>query len=113
MLSDKDYATELVADSFRRGEFVIVNLELAEENANNILSFKGLYKGVRRRSFVFAMLICFKTAGFDVETFRSKLSYQSEKLKEYGRTEDCLLAIQTIYNYNTSQSKKIRLVNDL
>ena len=113
MLSSKDHAAGLVADNFRKGEFVIVNLELAEKNAKDILSFKELYKGVRRRSFVFAMLTCFKTEGFDVETFRSKLSYQSEKLKEYARTQDCLLAIQSIYNYNTARSKKLRLVNDL
>ena len=113
MLSSKDHASGRVADNFRKGEFVIVSLDLAEKNAKNILSFKELYKGVRRRSFVFAMLTCFKTEGFDVETFRSKLSYQSEKLKEYSRTQDCLLAIQTIYNYNTKQSSKIRLANDL
>tara|TARA_R100001443_G_C3330510_1_gene172215 strand:+ start:81 stop:824 length:744 start_codon:yes stop_codon:yes gene_type:complete len=113
LLSSKDHATGSVADNFRNGDFVIVNLELAEKNARDILSFKELYKGVRKRSFVFAMLTCFKTEGFDVETFRSKLSYQSEKLKEYSRTQDCLLAIQTIYNYNTKQSNKLRLVNDL
>ena len=113
MLSNKDHASEHVAVNFRKGDFVIVNLKLAEKNARDILSFKELYKGVRRRSFVFAMLICFKTKGFDVETFRSKLSYQSEKLKEYARTQDCLLAIQSIYNYNTARSKKLRLVNDL
>ena len=113
MLSNRDHARGSHATNFKNGTFTIVNYKLAEKYAKDILSFKELYKGVRRRSFVFAMLTCFKTEGFDVEIFRSKLSYQSEKLKEYARTQDCLLAIQSIYNYNTARSKKLRLVNDL
>ena len=52
----------------------------AEKTAETILSFESVYKGVRRRSFVFAMLNCLQIKEFDPERLKRKIKLQPNKL---------------------------------
>lgn len=98
---------------FRDGSFKVKDLHLANKQANDILSFESLYDGVRRRSFVYAMLTCFSIPNFDVKRLRSKLKYQKNKLSLVNTKDGCLKELQTIYNYNSTEDKRLRLISDL
>ena len=98
---------------FRDGSFKVKDLNLANKQAQDILSFESLYDGVRRRSFVYAMLTCFSIPEFDVERLRSKLTYQKNKLSLVNTKDVCLKELQVIYNYNSKDEKRLRLISDL
>ena len=98
---------------FRGGTFKVKDLHLANKQANDILSFESLYDGVRRRSFVYAMLSCFSIPEFDIKRLRSKLAYQKNKLSEVNTKDGCLKELQAIYNYNSTDDKRLRLIRDL
>ena len=113
MLRSRTRVNGVVMTQFKQGFFKIADLDHAEKTAETILSFESVYKGVRRRSFVFAMLNCLQTKGFDPERLKRKIELQPNKLKAYLSWEECLVDIQKVYNFNEPQSKKLRLVNDL
>jgi len=94
-------------DQFKQGKFKIKSLEYAEHNAQIILSYEKYYDGVRKRSFVLAMLDCLKLKDFKHRTLLKKMSYQSSKMLHQSCKEDYLRNIEKIYNFNTK--KKIRL----
>ena len=99
--------------NFREGSFKVKDLKLANKQAQDILSFESLYDGVRRRSFVYAMLTCFSIPEFDVKRLRSKLAYQKNKLSLVNTKDGCLKELQAIYNYNSTKDKRLRLIRDL
>jgi|TARA_R110001583_G_scaffold191573_1_gene357110 hypothetical protein len=95
-------------DEFKQGKFKIKSLEYAEHNAQIILSYEKYYDGVRRRSFVLAILDCLKILNFKHKTLLTKMSYQSAKILHQTCKEDYLRSIEKIYNFN-NKKKKIRL----
>ena len=95
-------------DEFKQGKFKIKSLEYAEHNAQIILSYEKYYDGVRRRSFVLAILDCLKRLDFKHKTLLTKMSYQSAKILHQTCKEDYLRSIEKIYNFN-NKKKKIRL----
>ena len=113
LLSNSTSATGDIRFKFRGGTFKVKDLHLANKQANDILSFESLYDGVRRRSFVYAMLTCFSIPNFDVKRLRSKLKYQKNKLSLVNTKDGCLKELQTIYNYNSTENKRLRLISDL
>ena len=94
--------------NFKQGKFKIISLEYAEYNAQIILSYEKYYDGVRRRSFVLAILDCLKRLDFKHKTLLTKMSYQSAKILHQTCKEDYLRSIEKIYNFN-NKKKKIRL----
>jgi len=94
--------------NFKQGKFKIKSLEYAEHNAQIILSYEKYYDGVRRRSFVLAILDCLKMLDFKHKTLLTKMSYQSAKILHQTCKEDYLRSIEKIYNFN-NKNKKIRL----
>ena len=94
--------------NFKQGKFKIKSLEYAEYNAQIILSYEKYYDGVRRRSFVLAILDCLKRLDFKHKTLLTKMSYQSAKILHQTCKEDYLRSIEKIYNFN-NKKKKIRL----
>ena len=67
------------------------------------------YDGYKRRSFIYAMLKCFKNDSYSHDNFLRKLSKQSAKLTDQAGTTDYLKVIEGIYNFRIRESSKIRL----
>ena len=83
---------------FAAGKFKVKDLSMARENAQKIIQIREYYDGYKRRSFVFAMLICFEHKGYDHDVFMKKISKQSGKLMDQVHEDDYLRIIQKIYN---------------
>ena len=113
LLSNTTTTTGDMRYKFREGSFKVKDLKLANKQAGDMLSFESLYNGVRRRSFVYAMLSCFSIPEFDIKRLRSKLAYQKNKLSEVNTKDGCLKELQAIYNYNSTDDKRLRLISDL
>ena len=83
---------------FTDGKFKVKDLPMAMENAQKIIAVGKYYDGNKRRSFVFALLVCFEHKSYDHDVFLKKLSKQSAKLTDQVHEEDYLRIIQKIYN---------------
>lgn len=113
MLRKRTRTNGPVVTQFKQGLFKVADLSHAEKTAETILSFEPIYQAARRRSFVFAMLDCLMVEGFDPERLKRKMKLQPNKIKAYVSWEECLLAIQKVYNYNETKERKLRLADDL
>ena len=67
------------------------------------------YDGFKRRSFIYAMLKCFRNPHYCHDNFLKKLSKMSAKLTDQAGTIDYLKVIEGIYNFRIRESSKIRL----
>lgn len=98
-------------DGFRKGEFKVCDYRQAIQSAEKINMLSGIYKGYKRRSFVFAMLKCFSKKQYNHSTFISKLSYQSTKLVDCTTAEQYLTLIEEIYNVRNPNKINLRFQN--
>ena len=89
---------------FTDGKFKVKDLPMAMENAQKIIAVGKYYDGNKRRSFVFALLVCFEHKSYDHDVFLKKLSKQSAKLTDQVHEEDYLRIIQKIYNRRNTKS---------
>ena len=94
---------------FNYGAFKIKTHEQAEINAKMITKLEKYYDGFKRRSFIRAMLVCFKNERFNFQLFYKKLKYQGTKLVDCTSFSEYLKVIEKIYNYRTRKEDKIRL----
>ena len=99
--------TSRIAKTFREGKFEVKNYNLSCAKAEAILSLSKYYEGVRRKTFISAMLKCFKNKDFSFEMFESKLKRQSTTLVDCVNVDTTIELIEKIYN-NRSR-KKINL----
>jgi hypothetical protein len=93
---------------FKDGEFKIKDYKVAVQNAEKIKMLSQFYKGYYRRSFVAAMLKCFKNNAYNHGVFMKKISYQSTKLVDCTTTSEYLTLIEEIYNYK-ARDRKVNL----
>lgn len=107
MLADNSGSREVWHD-FKAGDFKIKNFKSAIQSAEKIKMVAQFYKGWSRRSFVSAMLKCFKNKEYNHSVFLSKLGYQSTKLVDCTDTTDYLTLIEEIYNFK-SREKRVNL----
>ena len=94
---------------FNYGGFIIKEYKQAEEYASRITQLEKYYDGFKRRSFVRAMLVCFKNERFNFKHFYKKLRYQSTQLVDCTSFNEYLKVIEKIYNYRIRTADKLRL----
>ena len=99
--------TRTLWQKFKAGKFKVANINTAQENAKKIIEIRQYYDGYRRRSFVFAMLVCFEHKSYDHKVFIKKLSKQSGKLMDQVHEDDYLRVIQKIYNFRNANPIKL------
>ena len=87
-----------IAKTFREGKFKVENYNLSCARADAILSLGEYYEGVRRKTFIAAMLRCFKNKEFSFEVFKSKLKRQSTSLVGCVNVDTTIELIEKIYN---------------
>lgn len=93
---------------FKNGDFKVVNYKSAIQCAEKLKMIARYYDGYARRSFVMAMLKCFKNKEYNHSVFMSKLAYQSTKLVDCTGTQEYLTLIEEIYNFK-SRDKRVNL----
>lgn len=93
---------------FKEGNFSVSNLDRAIDWAEKIYQVQPFYKGFKRRSFVGAMIRCFRHEQYDHDEFISKLSYQSSKMVDCTSIDQYLRIIDEIYNFKRKPADKIR-----
>lgn len=93
---------------FKDGEFKVVNYKEAIITAEKIKMIQRYYVGYARRSFVMAMLKCFKNKEYNHSVFMSKISFQSTKLVDCTSVGEYLTLIEEIYNFK-SRDKRVNL----
>lgn len=93
---------------FKSGEFKVKDYKKAIQSAEKIKMVAQYYAGYKRRSFVSAMLKCFRNKEYNHSIFLNKLSYQSIKMVDCTDTSDYLTLIEEIYNFK-SREKRVNL----
>lgn len=95
---------------FRDGEFSVSpdNLAKATDWAEKIYQIEPFYDGFKRRSFISAMITCFKHEQYNHDDFIAKLAYQSSKLVHCTNSIQYLRIIDEIYNFKRKPEDKIR-----
>jgi len=94
--------------NFKNGNFTIVDHAKAVDIAEKIISLEELYPGVRRRTFVFAMIELLKLPQFDFSRFKSKLERQRSKMHDCTSVDQYKDLIEVIYNHYTSDKVNLR-----
>lgn len=91
----------LLGENFKNGLFKIKDYKKAIQDSEKILMVGKYYPGIKRRSFVLAMLKCFNNKDFNHSLFLSKLEYQSTKLVDCTDEKQYLTLIEEIYNFKS------------
>lgn len=100
---------KFVRNEFKDGILKITDIAYARECAEKITAVRVYYSGYSRRSFVYAMLKCFKNPEYDHELFIEKLSKQSAKFTDQPGVNDYMRLIEEIYNFRTYEQNRVRL----
>jgi len=94
---------------FNSGVYTVTNNELvrADKWARKITRTGKYYTGYKRRSYIFALLRCFKDSDFSADEFLGKLKLQPTKMVDCTSIEEYLMLIEKIYNFH--RGNKVRL----
>jgi hypothetical protein len=95
-------------DMFYNGNFKIKNYNEACKMIEKILLIEPYYDGVRRRSFIYAMLQLFKNENFEFTEFLQKLKTQPSALVDCTNTSQYVSLIEEIYNYRRRDKVNLR-----
>lgn len=95
-------------DTFYAGEFKIKDYDAACVAIENILRIEPYYNGVRRRSFVYAMIQMFKNKNFNFNEFLQKLKLQPTSLVDCATMTQYASLIEEIYNYRRREKVNLR-----
>ena len=109
MLLGKHYADSKTIEPYKKGMFKITHLEQGKTWARRMNEIGEHFEHVRSQKFLYAMLSCFINKSFNYKHWINKLSKNSVKLKIQASRNDYIVNIERLYNYNTSNNKKIRL----
>ena len=109
MLNGKGYTNVTSLKDFRKGEFVIENLEQGKTWAKNINACGEYFQYYKKGTFVRAMLSAMKDKTFSFKIFIKRLSNNSSKLKNQGSRNDFIVNIERVYNHGTANKFKVRL----
>ena len=105
--SKSEHESRGLWQDFRDGNFKVINYAESIEFAKKILMTEPYYDGCRRRSFVFALLHCFKQKQYDHKIFMKKLKFQSAKLFDQTTVQNYLILIEKIYNYKNKHKARL------
>ena len=95
-------------DDFREGRMKVDNLQEGTERADWIHSLKELSPHTTDRTFVLAMVQCFKHKDYSHDRMKRKLSYLGNTIKKSTNKQEYLRQLEDIYNYKTAEANKIR-----
>ena len=109
MLNGKGYTNVNILKEFRKGEFVIDDLEQGKTWAKNINACGEYFEYYKKRGFVHAMISCLKDKTFNWSIFFKRLKNNSSKLKNQASKNDFIVNIERLYNHGTASKYKIRL----
>ena len=109
MLNGKGYVNSTALKEFRKGEFVIEDLEQGKTWAKNINACGEYFQYYKKATFIKAMLSSMKDKTFKFSIFIKRLSNNSSKLKNQGSRNDFIVNIERIYNHGTANKFKVRL----
>jgi hypothetical protein len=101
-------STEIVTKQFYAGKFKIKSLAKAEKLIDDILSIEPYYTGVRRRAFIFAMMLLLRNGNFKLSEFINKLKNQPTALKDCINSQAYRDLIEDIYNYRRKEKVNLR-----
>ncbi len=93
---------------FKEGKFEVTNEVQFLEVAKKITAIRPFYAGVKRRSFVQAMLACFRKDDFNYDQFMNKLKFQRVKLVDCTTKKEYLGIIEEIYNFKNAHPIMLR-----
>jgi len=100
--------TKSQVDIFYTGTFKIKNYNEACKTIEKILLIEPYYTGVKRRSFIYAMLQLFKNPNFEFTEFLQKLKCQPTALVDCVNTSQYVSLIEEIYNYRRREKVNLR-----
>lgn len=109
MLNGKGYTNVNILKEFRKGEFVIDDLEQGKTWAKNINACGEYFQYYKKATFIKAMLSAMKDKTFNFKIFFKRLSNNSSKLKNQGSRNDFIVNIERLYNHGTANKFKVRL----
>jgi len=109
MLNGKGYTNVAILKEFRKGDFVIDDLEQGKTWAKNINACGEYFQYYKKGTFIKAMLHAMKHKDFKWSIFFKRLCNNSSKLKNQGSRNDFIVNIERIYNHGTANKSKIRL----
>ena len=95
-------------DMFYSGEFKVKNLWYAQDLIEKILLIKPYYNGIKRRSFIFAMMSLSKNKNFIFPEFLQKLKLQPISLQDCTNVENYKALIEDIYNYHRREKVNLK-----
>ena len=108
MLTGYNSGSGKVIEKFRRGKFRITHLREARAKADKILLFKDLYKGYKRRAFVYALLELMDKEQFEFTEFLQKVKIQPSAMTDCKDREQYISLIEEIYNYKRRMKVNLR-----
>jgi hypothetical protein len=95
---------------FYSGHFKVTHLFEAEDIMDKILMIEPYYnaKGIRRRTFIYTMVILMQNENFEFTEFLQKLKIQPTALQDCNTVDQYKLLIEEIYNYKRSRKINLR-----
>lgn len=93
---------------FYSGNFKVKELHKAEKVIEKVLMVEPYYDGVRRRSFIYAMVSLFNNKNFEFTEFLQKLKLQPTALQHCNTTNNYKILIEEIYNYRRREKINLR-----
>ena len=109
MLNGKGYCNTTSRKDFKKGHFVIEDLEQGKTWAKNINACGEYFQYYKKRAFVHAIISCLKDKTFNWSIFYKRLKNNSSKLKNQASKNDFIINIERLYNHGTASKYKIRL----
>jgi hypothetical protein len=97
-----------IIDNFYNGTFKIKNFNNACKTIEKIILIEPYYIGIKRRSFIYAMLQLFKNTNFEFTEFLQKLKCQPTALVDCANTKQYISLIEEIYNYRRREKVSLR-----
>ena len=108
MLSGHICGSGSVIGQFKNGRFKATHLRDARVKADKILLFKDLYKGYKRRAFVYALLELMEKEQFEFTEFLQKVKLQPSALTDCQDRAQYISLIEEIYNYKRRMKVNLR-----
>jgi hypothetical protein len=108
LLSGTKTADGHQVNGFKEGSFRIKDLKEAEVNAEKILLVGEYYDGIKRRSFVKAMIELFRNVQYNHAQFLKKLKFQRDSLIDCTNAKQYITLIEEIYNYKSAKKVNLR-----
>lgn len=95
---------------FYSGHFKVTHLYEAEDIMDKILMIEPYYnaKGIRRRTFIYTMVILMQNENFEFTEFLQKIKIQPTALQDCNTVDQYKLLIEEIYNYKRREKVNLR-----